>query len=522
MKHSIDFDEIKKIGIASDSQDPFNENNDDRIVKIRDKANDLKIKSKNITKTDIDRATSLIEIYKKELAREWPALFGGVPEKIYVHIDLDSFYASVETLLHPEYKDIPLGVGSMLMLATCNYPARKYGIKAGMPGYMAKKLCPSLVITPCNFGSYNFYSDKVMAILTAYNKNIEIYGIDEACLVFDKFSLKEAYETYNNDAKVGKTLDEDLLVYESFGFESATTLVDKIREMVFRNTKLTVSAGISVCRGLSKFGCGVNKPNGMFIINQDFDSHILNLPVDKINGIGKATKEMLLRAFDIHTVLDLRNNLGMIYLLFPQKTFFNLFRLAHGLSVFDSKTTVFNAKDKSIGRSMSFKPTQEYKAINDILWGLSRRISNKLTQRRLCGSIVTLNYKFCNFKTFTKRKKIKELVETEIEIFNLCSSILRETFGGDENQYFEVPEALRLIGISVSGLVDQKNTNLLNKYKDVGSVYDCRECPVCSVEFIHESQMVFESHVNICLNKRMRREKEEKKKLDWYFQKKTK
>lgn len=509
-------EEIKKIGVAMDSQDKFNENDDDKIVKIRDKANDLKIKMKELEDSDIERANKVILRYKEDLKREWPALFGAIPQKIYVHIDLDSFYASVETLVKPEYKDIPLGVGSSLMLATCNYAARKYGIKAGMPGYMAKRLCPNLVITPCNFERYNYYSDKVMAVLSAYNKNIEIYGIDEACLVFDDSTLRKAYETYNTDAKVGKTLDEEFLVYDEFGFDSLVKLIDKIRESVFRNTKLTVSAGVSVCRGLSKYSCGVNKPNGMFVITENFDSHILHLPVDKINGIGRATKELMLRAFNIVTVEELRKYLGVIFLLFPTKSFFNLFRLSHGLSIFDTKNTKYNAQDKSIGQSTSFRPTSDYKTINDILWILSRNISRKFQDRGLCATVLTLSYKYSNFKSYTKRKKTNFIFYTDVDVFNLSVEILKEKFES-ATQPFSISEQLRLLGLSVSGLIDKRETNLLHCFKDSGSIYDLRECPVCKVEFIHEAQMVFESHVNICLNQKMKFEKEKKSRLDWYF-----
>jgi DNA polymerase kappa len=516
MATEITSDEMKNIGIALDTQDDFNENCDDRIIKIRDKAIDLSNRAKSVSIDDLNRAQGVIQKHIESLQKEWPALFGAVPDKLYVHIDLDSFYASVETLKRPEFKDIPLGVGSMLMLSTSNYPARAFGVRAGMPGYMAKKLCPTLVITPCNFDLYNDYSDKVMAVLSAYNPQIEIYGIDEACLVFDDTKLREAYEIYNNNAIVGRIMDEEPLIYDEFGFDALSILVEKIRGAVFRNTRLTVSAGISVCRGLAKYSCGLNKPNGMFMIRDDFDSHISHLLVDKINGIGKATKEMLFRAFNITTVSELRSKINLIYLLYPTKTFLNLFRLSYGLSVFDSTKTKFNAQDKSIGKSMSFKPTTNYKTINDILWVLCISISKKLKYKLKFATIITVTYKYSNFKSYTRRSKTNP-VDSEIEIFNLCVEILKETFGGEkENCKFLILDTIRLVGVSVSGLIS-KEDGLLNIFKEKESVYHIRECPVCFVKFVHEAQMVFESHVNICLNKKMKSVSNEKKKLDWYF-----
>ncbi|XP_009071315.1 PREDICTED: DNA polymerase kappa-like, partial [Acanthisitta chloris] len=99
-----------------------------------------------------------------------------------VHIDMDAFYAAVEMRDNPELKEKPVAVGSMSMLSTSNYHARRFGVRAAMPGFIAKKLCPHLTIVPPNFEKYGKVSKEVRAILAEYDPNFMPMGLDEAYL----------------------------------------------------------------------------------------------------------------------------------------------------------------------------------------------------------------------------------------------------------------------------------------------------------------------------------------------------
>lgn len=88
------------------------------------------------------------------------------------------FYIACEILEKPELKDKPCAVGSMQMLSTSNYVARKYGVRSAMPGFIAKELCPELIILPLNFKSYKKKSEKMMEVVKDYGK-LESHGMDE-------------------------------------------------------------------------------------------------------------------------------------------------------------------------------------------------------------------------------------------------------------------------------------------------------------------------------------------------------
>lgn len=515
----IDSADIKNIGIAL-IDDKFCENQDTRLYKIRDKSFNIKNKLDLLSLSEIEMSKIYIQKIKKEFEMTYPAFFSQNFSKIYCHIDLDSFYASVESLDHPEYKTIPLAVGGMNMLTTCNYVARKYGIKAGMPGYIAKQLCPTLKIVKCDFAKYNHFSERVMSVLSMFDENIEIYGIDEACLVFDKIKFEKACKKMNSESATINT-GSDL----SFTFSNMTLLIEYIRSLVFQSTGLTVSSGISVCRGLSKYACGVNKPNGVFVIEKDFDSHIFDLETDKINGIGKATKEMLLKSYNIKYVRDLRENLHFLYLTLPFKTFMNLFNLSFGLSCFDF-TRNSNKPTQLIGMNTSFRATSNFSDLSGVIWYLSSSLSTKLINSNTKCKTITVNYKLHTFSGKTKQRKMTKLISGPVDLFNECMDLLLQSRvyipvikDKYDDPYFNMPSDIRQLGISCSDLINLDNINVLKKSE---TVYNPKKCIICLKEFVHKDEFMFESHVNLCLNEQEKIEKMRKSKLDYFLIKKRK
>uniref|UniRef100_A0A9L0ICB6 DNA polymerase kappa n=1 Tax=Equus asinus TaxID=9793 RepID=A0A9L0ICB6_EQUAS len=129
-----------------------------------------------------------------------------------VHIDMDAFYAAVEMRDNPELKDKPIAVGSMSMLSTSNYHARRFGVRAAMPGFIAKRLCPQLLIVPPNFDKYRAVSREVKEILADYDPNFLAMSLDEAYLNITKH-LQER-QNWPEDKrkyfiKTGSSLDND-------------------------------------------------------------------------------------------------------------------------------------------------------------------------------------------------------------------------------------------------------------------------------------------------------------------------
>ena len=190
-----------------------------------------------------------------------------------IHIDMDSFYASVEVRDRPELKGKPVAVGGSPegrgVVATSSYEARKFGVKSAMSVVTALRLCPHLILVRPDFSKYKQESQKVRAILERHSSKIEPLSLDEAYL--------------------------DVTGSEEFE-GSATRIADKIRQEIREETGLTASAGVAPNKFLAKIASDINKPDGIKVIRpQDIDAFMLPLPIEKIWGVGKVTAQKMHR-----------------------------------------------------------------------------------------------------------------------------------------------------------------------------------------------------------------------------------
>ena len=190
-----------------------------------------------------------------------------------IHIDADSFYASVETRENPQLAGKPLAVGGRAdrrgVIATANYEARKFGVHSAMASARAMALCPSLLIVPPRFELYRTVSGQFHDIFRDFTDLIEPLSLDEAYL--------------------------DVSDCEQFQ-GSATLVAAEIRRRVRQDLGLTVSAGIAPNKFLAKVASDWEKPDGMFTIAPDqVAQFVIDLPVKKINGVGRVTAEKLRR-----------------------------------------------------------------------------------------------------------------------------------------------------------------------------------------------------------------------------------
>lgn len=96
-----------------------------------------------------------------------------------MHIDMDMFYAAVEIRDRPELAEIPIAVGSMQMITTANYVARKFGVRSAMPGFLGMKLCPDLLLIPCSYHKYQLVADTMRDIVSEYDPQFSSIGLDE-------------------------------------------------------------------------------------------------------------------------------------------------------------------------------------------------------------------------------------------------------------------------------------------------------------------------------------------------------
>lgn len=200
-----------------------------------------------------------------------------------IHIDLDYFFAQVEELDKPFLKNKPFAVGGDVkrgVISTCNYIARRHGVRSAMPIFKALKICPELIILSTSMEKYVSISKTIFSILYGITSNVESMSLDEAYIDATELNM------FDN---------------------SATLISDFIRKKIYKETGLTSSAGIAPNKLLAKIASGINKPNGFYVIApHQVSSFMHDLKVDNLMGVGQSTLSKL-NELNIYTCSQLQN-----------------------------------------------------------------------------------------------------------------------------------------------------------------------------------------------------------------------
>lgn len=297
---------------------------------------------------------------------------------------MDCFYAAVEVKFNPELRGKPLGIGgppnTRSVLCTASYEARKFGVRSAMPSSQAVRLCPELILIPPHFDLYKGESRKVREIMERFTNKIEPLSLDEAYL--------------------------DVTDCKQFG-GSATLIAQEIRRFIFRELNLTASAGVAPNKFLAKIASDWKKPNGQYVIRpQDVDKFVVELPVEKIFGVGKVTAQKM-HDLGLYTCGDIQK-----YSLFELQHWFGsraqeLFDFSRGV---DSRPVVTEWERKSLTVEETFD--RDLVTLEECLRALPRLYTDFLVrlerghyQDRVRGMVVKL--KFFDFKQTTHEAVIR-------------------------------------------------------------------------------------------------------------------
>jgi DNA polymerase-4 len=185
-----------------------------------------------------------------------------------IHLDMDCFYAAIEVRDRPSLRGKPVGVGGARdrrgVLTTCNYEARKFGVRSAMPTFMALQRCPKLIVLPTRFDVYRREAAVIREILHRFTSLVEPISLDEAYL--------------------------DVTAHPG----APAPLAQVIRGTILRKTRLTSSAGIGPNKLIAKIASETNKPNGQFeVAPEQVPAFVEKLSVRKIWGIGEKTERKL-------------------------------------------------------------------------------------------------------------------------------------------------------------------------------------------------------------------------------------
>lgn len=371
--------------------------------------------------------------------------------RIIVHFDLDMFFAAVEIRDNPELKEKPVAVGGDSMVSTSNYIARRFGVRAAMPGFIAKKLCPELVLIKPNGFKYRQASSEVFSILELYDPELTSMSLDEAYLDLTDY--------------VKNTLERENLEHQEYydgtlpkiWWTRASEIVEEIRQAIFDKTKLTCSAGIACNTLIAKISTDINKPNGQFMVEgypKDVMDFIGKTPVEKVSGIGKVSSQFL-NALEIKTCGDIFEKRHFLPLVFYEINVKFYLRVAFG----DGSTSIKSdeqRKSKSVERT--FSAVKDTLVLLDKLDSICEELCSKyLKPYRIKGRTVTVKLKRNTFTTTTKSYSMLVPTNDKLVIYSAAKNLLLSEVAN------EPPEiSYRLLGVRLSNLADDGvNTNQL-------------------------------------------------------------
>lgn len=355
--------------------------------------------------------------------------FNNVNRKI-IHIDMDAFYASVEERDNPSLKGKPLIIahdprktGGRGVVTTANYAARKFGVHSAMSSQLAYEKCPKAMFIAPRMSYYAEVSQEIRKIYKQYTDVIEPLSLDEAYL----------------DVTLNKK-----------EIKSATLIARSIQHQIWKELRLTCSAGVSYNKFIAKIASDYKKPSGITVIPpQDAQKFLLNLPINKFYGVGKKTAEKL-EKMDIETgsdlyqlsAKDLTDSLG--------KMGYTLYQRVRGI---DNRPVAVDRERKSIGKESTFGPflvseEQVEKALQQIAEGVAK----SLEKHKLHGRVVTIKIRYGDFETLTRQKSFFTFTEGAEDIFWKARDLWQE--------HGEIEKEIRLLGITVSQLAPHFYTNV--------------------------------------------------------------
>lgn len=338
-----------------------------------------------------------------------------------MHIDLNQFFAAATRLLEPELNDKPLVIGSNTrrgIVSTASYEARKYGISSAMPIYMAKKLCPNVIIRPGNYAWYSKKSKEFFDYIKShYTPHIEVASIDE-CYV----DMTDLMKDEKKPLEYLKKLQLDL----------------------YQNTLLQASIGLGPTKFLAKMGSDYQKPMGITIIRKrDIAKLLYPLPIKDFYGIGKRTWPKL-NDLGIYTIGDFAKSdspkvkkiMGKFYQ--TAKLWIN----GEGNDQIDESPF----DPKSISSTSTFLyDTNDYEEIRRLIEIKAREVSKSAIEEHKIGKTVTLILKDSDFKSITRSITLDKPTNSFIDVYTNAINLFDKFFN---NQYF------RLAGVGLSQLMN--------------------------------------------------------------------
>ena len=349
---------------------------------------------------------------------------GFLPEdRIILHADCNSYFASVESIDHPEWKLVPMAVCGDpelrhgIILAK-NELAKAYHIQTAETIYSAKKKCPDLLLVPAHHEKYKSVCERINAIYEGYTDLVERFSIDESFL----------------DVTGSRHL-----------FGSGKEIADELRRRIREEIGVTVSVGVSFNKTFAKMGSDYKKPDATTVISREnYKGLLWPLPIGELLFVGKSGASIL-KDHGILTIGDLAQADPASISSFFGKTGVHLQQASRGEDLSPVLPTGYEEQPKSISHNVTFDHDLTDPA--EILAGItliSDQVGTRLRRKKLFASVVQIQIKDTSLKVINRQKQLAQYTCNTRLIRDTAVRLLRENW----------PEGMpiRMLSVGVTGL----------------------------------------------------------------------
>jgi DNA polymerase-4 len=346
-----------------------------------------------------------------------------------LHVDMDAFYASVAVRERPDLWQVPVivGGGGRGVVLSANYLARDYGIRSGMPGTRARRLCPHAVVVSPDYDEFTTVSRAVMETFRRVTPLVEAVSLDEAFL-----------DVRGSARRLGSPLE----------------IAERLRAVVHDEQGITCSVGVAPTVSVAKLASRRAKPDGVVVVPPEAITSFLHpMGVGELWGVGEKTRDLLLR-FGLVTVGDLAHTpLETLQRAVGAALGTQLHALAWGA---DRREIVSRGAaddpEKSMGANETFgRDTDDREVITRELLKLTGRVTRRMRNAGVAGRTVTITVRFADFTTITRSKTIPEATDVTHEVHRTAVR-LYDALGLQRAR-------IRLVGVRVEGLVPRETVH---------------------------------------------------------------
>lgn len=341
-------------------------------------------------------------------------------EEPILHVDMDAFYASVETIKDPGLEGKPVivgGTGNRGVVTSASYEAREFGVGSAMPFVQARRLCPHGIFLPNDFEAYQDYSTRIRDAFLSFTPLVEPLSLDEAFL-----DVAGSVKLFGSPVEIARQI-----------------------KATIGELGLGCTVGVAPNKFLAKLASTRAKPDGLLVVPADDVQGFLNpLPVRALWGVGERTGDAL-RRLGLRTVGDVAAlSRSTLQRALGEAAGSHLFELSRGI---DDRAVVVASPAKSVGSEQTYEADLDSaeEVLRELL-RLSDRTAGRLRSKGLCARTVTIKVRFSNFQTVTRSQTLHEEVDTAGEIFVIARSLYLRL---DPDR-----PRIRLLGVAMSGLAD--------------------------------------------------------------------